>query len=245
MKIKILYSHLNVSGTDYKARPKWFDFESCFKNLIKTISYQPNGLSKESDIEIHVIYDVTRGNLENNWIWKYFNQEKNNIIFHQVQGGTMEKAAVEMYKIAKELASDMKDEDIFYFLENDYFHIDGWVDKVKELFSTFHGLNYVTLYSHPDKYTPLYSDLLSKIYVTENSYWQTTPSTCGSYICTKKLFLEDYDIHTNMMGDHNKNIYLSEQKSRFILSPIPGLSTHCMQGLLSPTIDWGKINESN
>ena len=25
--IKILYSHLNVSGTDYKMRPQWFDFE--------------------------------------------------------------------------------------------------------------------------------------------------------------------------------------------------------------------------
>ena len=43
------------------------------------------------------------------------------------------------------------------------------------------------------------------------------------------------------VGDHNKWVYLQEHKSRFLLSPIPGLSTHCMDGLLSPTIEWNKI----
>ena len=43
------------------------------------------------------------------------------------------------------------------------------------------------------------------------------------------------------MGDHNKWIYLNETKNRFVLTPIPGLSTHCMEGLMSPTIEWDKI----
>ena len=43
------------------------------------------------------------------------------------------------------------------------------------------------------------------------------------------------------MGDHNKWIHLNENKNRFILTPLPGLSTHCMEGLMSPTIEWNKI----
>ena len=41
--------------------------------------------------------------------------------------------------------------------------------------------------------------------------------------------------------DHNKFIKLSDERDRFILTPIPGLSTHCVDGLLSPTIEWNKI----
>ena len=91
-------------------------------------------------------------------------------------------------------------------------------------------------------FLPLYDNLSSKIIVTETHHWRTTPSTCGSYIVPKKIFLEDYDIHTKIIGDHNKWLYLNEHKERFILSPIPGLSTHCMDGLLSPTINWKQIN---
>ena len=45
------------------------------------------------------------------------------------------------------------------------------------------------------------------------------------------------------MGDHNKWLYLNESKNRFIITPLPGLSTHCMEGLMSPTINWEKINK--
>jgi hypothetical protein len=227
--IKILYSHLNVSGTDYKMRPQWFDFEKCFKNLI----------SSSLEIEIHVVYDVTQGGVDQNWINNY----KNFYIIHEIQGGTMESAAIEMYKIAKDLSKNMDDKDLFYFLENDYLHLNSWIEKINELYSTFSNLGYTSLYDHNDKYfLPLYDNLSSKIIVTETHHWRTTPSTCGSYIVPKKIFLEDYDIHTKIIGDHNKWLYLNEHKERFILSPIPGLSTHCMDGLLSPTINWKQIN---
>ena len=59
---------------------------------------------------------------------------------------------------------------------------------------------------------------------------------------TKELFNQDYDTLSTMEGDHNKWLAISEEKGRFILSPLPGLSTHCMEGLMTPTIDWKKIN---
>jgi hypothetical protein len=234
MKIKILYSHLNVTKTDFKARPKWFDFERCFQNLLRTT------VGHYHELEIHVIYDTTRGGIEQNWINK--RRHYPHLQFHEIQGGSMEVAAIGMYKIAKELSLQMEDDDIFYFLENDYLHVDKWVEKVKALFSEFDGLNYISLYDHNDKYfLPQYNDLISKIIVTSNHHWRTTPSTCGSYLCNKKTFLEDYDIHTKVMGDHNKWMLLGDQ-GRFVISAIPGLSTHCMEGLMSPAINWEEFN---
>ncbi len=72
-------------------------------------------------------------------------------------------------------------------------------------------------------------------------HWKSTPSTCGSFILTKELFNHDYDTLSTMEGDHNKWLWLNQHKNRSIISPIPGLSTHCMEGLMSPTIDWSKV----
>ena len=220
---------MNVQGTDYKIRPKWFDFEKCFCNFLSTIEGKEN-------IKLHIVMD---GNIDSNWISKY----KTKFISHEIQGGTMELAAMAMYKIVLDLQNSIKEKDLIYFLENDYLHVDGWDKYVIDLYQTFEGLQYISLYDHYDKYfSPYYDDLTSKIFATNTCHWRTTPSTCGSYIVPKNIFLEDYQDHTTVIGDHNKWLYLNSIKERFLLSPIPGLSTHCMEGLTSPTINWQIIN---
>jgi hypothetical protein len=228
-KINIFYSHYNVEGKGNKNRPASFDYESCFVNLLKTV--------KDKDVSIHLVMD---GKIENNWVYKY----KDYYTSHEIDGkGNINNVTKEFYKIAKH--ADIADSDLIYILENDYLHVDDWVDKIICLYQTFKELSYVSLYDHNDKYfLPQYDDLVSKIFTTNNHHWRTTPSTCGSYITTKKIFDEDYNDHTGVtvpIGDHHKWIFLSETKNRFVLSPIPGLSTHCMEGLMSPTINWDQI----
>jgi hypothetical protein len=231
MKITILQSHYNVEGKGNKFRPNWFDYEKCFINLLNTIDGK--------DIDLHLIMD---GKIEDNWIKRY----NGRYIPHEIDGNNMEKAAVEMYKIAFNLTHSMKDDDLIYFLENDYLHIRGWDEAVLELYKAYEGLNYVALYDALDKYyAPMYDDLVSKIFSTNKRHWRTTPSTCGSFIVPKNIFLEDYNNHTTIMGDHNKWVAIYEEKQRFILSPIPGYSTHCMDTLLSPMIDWKSISENS
>jgi hypothetical protein len=234
MKIKVLYSHYNTQDIDFKYRPSWFSYENCFKNFLAKIE-------DEEDVELHLIYDTTRGGIEQNWINNY----KDHFILHEIVGGTMFGAAKEMYQIAKDLSKDMSEDDLFYFMENDYLHVD-WVHKIKDLFSTF-NLNggYVTLYDHNDKYTwmHLYENLVSKIFVTNTSHWRTVPNTCGSYVCFVKTFLEDYDIHSSLEGDANRWLWLEQNRGRFLLSPLPSLSTHCMETLLAPTVNWEMTNE--
>ena len=227
MKIHIFYSHYNIEGTGYKFRPNWFDYEKCFVNLLNTI--------EGKNVDLHLIMD---GKIEDNWIKKY----KDKYIPHEIVGGDMRAAGWEMFRIAKDMDS-IPDTDLIYFLENDYLHVDGWSDKIIDLFSSYSNLNYVTLYDHGDKYWhPNYDDLTSKLFVSNTHHWRTMMSTCGSFVVSKKLWKEDYDFHTSIVGDHNKWLAIAEQRERFLLSAVPGLSTHCMEGLLSPTIDWKKIN---
>ena len=140
---------------------------------------------------------------------------------------------------------DIQQDDLIYFLENDYLHVPGWIYKIFELFQRYDGLDYVSLYDHNDKYfLPMYDNLVSKIVTTETHHWRTTPSTCGSFVVSKQTFDQDYDILSSMVGDHNKWLWLNQHRNRSVLSPIPGLSTHCMGSLLSPTIPWENINLS-
>ncbi len=87
----------------------------------------------------------------------------------------------------------------------------------------------------------MYDSLTSKIFTSLSHHWRTTPSTCGSFITTKQRLNEDFDILSTMRGDHNKWLWLNQNRNRFVFTPLPGLSTHCMNGLLSPTIKWEEI----
>jgi hypothetical protein len=224
MKIHIFYRHFNIQGNDFKNRPNWFDFERCFVNLLSTI--------ENKNIDLHVIMD---GEINSNFISKYTDK----FISHQIIAGSDHSSFFQTWKIAKE--TNINDLDLIYFLENDYLHVPDWSETVLELFSAYNLPHYVSLYDHKDKYFEMYDNLVSKIFITETRHWRTTPSTCGSFIINKQLFDADYDIHTTFIGDHHKFLQLNSQRNRIVITPIPGLSTHCMEGLLSPTIKWNNI----
>lgn len=226
MKIHIFYRHYNISKRDSKGRPPWFDFENCFKNLLKTI--------QNENVELHVVFD---GDIKDNWINNYSSK----FTTHQIEANEDQKSFWKTWEIAKN--TKINENDLIYFLENDYLHKKGWVDKIIELFNKYNLLHYVSLYDHNDKYLPIYDDLVSKILTTDSHHWRTTPSTCGSFIVKKQLFDLDYDVHTTTRGDHNKFIDLYNERQRLVITPIPGLSTHCMDGLMSPTINWEEINK--
>lgn len=226
MKIHIYYRHA-VTNSPGRWRPLWFNYENCFKNLLKTIKGYDN-------IDLTLALD---GDINQDFTKNY--QDKFTLF------STNYKSSLLSYRALLEHIKEqpMEPNELIYFLENDYLHVDDWVEKIHTLFNTYQELNYVSLYDHNDKYfLPLYDDLVSKIFTTQNHHWRTTPSTCGSFIITRDLFDKDYDIQSTFEGDHNTFLWLNENRNRFVLTPIPGLSTHCMEGLLSPTIDWEKIN---
>lgn len=221
--IHILYRHTqNISGIG-KERPQGFAYEKCLINILNTIK-------NNADVMFHLIYDGT---------YSGSHSRIDNVV--NFNGGSDKASFFYTWQYAKSL--NIQDKDLVYFLENDYFHVENWYDKVIELFQAYDINGYVSLYDHLDKYTlDMYSDLQSQIYVTNSSHWRTTPSTCGSFVITKKILLEDYDVHTTYYSDHDKFIWLGNNRGRLILSPMPSLSTHC-DYFMAPIINWKNIIE--
>ena len=115
MKIHIFYRHYNVSKTDHRGRPYWFDFEKCFKNLLSTLNDQ---------ITLNVVFD---GKIESNWIDNY----KDQYTSHEIKAGGDQSSFFQTWEIAKN--SDIKNNDLIYFVENDYLHKEDWSEKYLSL----------------------------------------------------------------------------------------------------------------
>lgn len=259
MKIHLFYRHYNsvnesingkeIAATEFKNmdtgekvvasfRPAEFSFEKCWINLLQTIEGR-------DDVDIHLIMD---GEIDCSFMSKY----KDKFTLHSINAGSDQKSFNKTWEIAKSIKTE--DDDIYYFLENDYLHIDNWVDFIKGIFSLREEtlMHYVSLYDHADKYImKMYNDLTSAVKsvgYTDNNihyhrHWRSTPSTCGSFCVSKQLFKEDYDTQTTFDGDHEKFLYLNKEKNRGVFSPIPSLSTHCVGYLLAPGIDWAMYND--
>jgi len=151
--------------------------------------------------------------------------------------------------------------DFVYFVENDYIH------KPNSMNILLEGLDiadYVTLYDHPDKYVDGINPAVknsgekSKVFLTHSSHWKITNSTTMTFAskisilqkdsfifrlftvgCIKKgrpflkifqerLFPADYRIFT----------ILTKIKTRKLICPLPGLSTHGENKYLAPLTSW-------
>ena len=232
--IRIIYLHYPVAGRDSsgKKRPEWFDFEDCFKNLLHTLSLTSIPWS------IDILMD---GEKSENWIFRYLRSDK--VMIHEYPscgGGSL--LIQRIYDFIA--ASRWSNRDSIYILENDYLHKPGWPEHLVSAIKTFGNDNYFTLYDHPDKYTQrAYKRLTSQVLLASDSYhWRTTPSTCFSFVVSRYLLEKDSDIFLiPKMEDHLLFTMLACAKNRRLLSPIEGLSTHCMEKWMSPGVDWRSL----
>jgi hypothetical protein len=126
--------------------------------------------------------------------------------------------------------------------------------------------DYVTLYDHPDKYIDGINPQVknggenTKVFLTSSSHWKFTNSTTMTFASKVSTLRRDallFKLFT--VGIVKKNIpflkilrtkrtprdyrifsYLIKFKSRRLISPIPGYSTHGESKYMSPLIDWDK-----
>lgn len=230
--IHVFYRHYNVSGRE-SWRPDWFDYEKCFDNFL-------NSIQNKNQIKIHIVYD---GEDSNNFVF-----DKKFDFFHRINVGSDLGSFKKTLEIIKKNSSDFLGSDIIYLMENDYLHKVNWDFYVEEFFKSEYRNNYLTLYDHADKYS---QESCSNIIHTSSHHYRTTVSTCGSYLMNYETFLDDYDFNINIFDflvnktrlplDHAKFLTLLKIKERTLYSALPGLSTHCLNNLLSPTINWNFI----
>jgi hypothetical protein len=161
------------------------------------------------------------------------------------------------------LALNLPHDDYVYFVENDYIH------KPNSRSVLMEGLqiaDYVTLYDHPDKYidgiNPQVKDggENTKVFLTSSSHWKFTNSTTMTFASKVSTLQRDallFKLFTvgivkkdipflkilkakKIPRDYRIFYFLIKFKSRRLISPIPGYSTHGESKYLSPLIDWDK-----
>lgn len=145
------------------------------------------------------------------------------------------------------------DHDIIYFVEDDYLHLSGSENAIRE------GLeiaDYVSLYDHNDKYIPASQGgnafidndggEVTKVFRTKNYHWKLTNSTTMTFATTVKQFKEDvytwkrHTLFSTHPNDFQCFLQLREE-GRSLITPIPGLSTHCEPRWASPGINWNEV----
>lgn len=145
--------------------------------------------------------------------------------------------------------------DIIYFLEDDYLHLPTSYIAIKE---GIERADYVSLYDHNDTYIPAsmggnvfvtdggYSTFPTYVIRTNNFHWRTVGSTTMTFATTKKTLNEDkYIWLKNTEGTYPQDFKafseLTNNIGRSLITPIPGLSTHCEPKWASPGTDWIKV----
>jgi hypothetical protein len=177
-----------------------------------------------------------------------------NIPIEYIDGGS----SAQSFRIAMERALEFPDDEGVYLLEDDYLHL----PKCREVL--MEGLqigNYATLYDCVDKYipasqggNPLIDDSggeVTRVVLTKSSHFKLANSTTCTFATTPRQLKEDWETwkkwcfatpeqkHPN---DFQCFLDLREQ-GRALVSPLPGLSTHCEPYLLSPLTDWTTVVE--
>ena len=237
--MKIIY---RISDTGYnKIKPAYVNNYDCLQNAIVN-AYSLVDRKNDWFIIADNISEKTK-----NEIIEMHGFTKENIDYVSVGHGAG------TFNLALDKALTFDDEEIVYFLENDYLHKENYDIILQEAFTC--GADYVTLYDHPDKYIPgsrggnphVDEDggEYTKVYVSKSCHWKLTNSTTMTFAAKVKTLKEDEDIlrkwTSEAYPDEFKMFLELRDKGRALLSSLPGYSTHGEINWLSPIIDWSNV----
>ena len=232
--MKIIY---RISDAGYnKVKPLYINNGNCLKNAVRVFG-------KEN---FHIIADNV-------------SEETQRIILDcDIQDTQIDYVSVGhgagTFNLALDLALEQNDNEVIYFLENDYLHTKNAKTIIIEGINL--GADYVSGYDHPDKYIPASrggnpqieddGGETTKVYLTKSSHWKITNSTTMTFAAKVSTLKRDETIlrkYTNMghyPQDYKMFLELRENNAILVTS-IPGVSTHGETMWLSPVIDWESV----
>jgi hypothetical protein len=218
-----------ISDTGYqKEKPDYISNQNCFENALRTF------------------------NKANWWvIADNVGDETSKFLHNKLK--TIEHVSVGhgagTFNLALDIALNLPDDEIVYFLENDYIHKPE-ADKILE--DGFElGFDYITLYDHPDKYlnpfeggNPFCSGRAedTRVYLGKYCHFKLTNSTTMTFAAKVKTLKEDESILRKWTKDthpHDFQMFMElKQKGRRLASSIPGYSTHGETQWLTLLTNW-------
>lgn len=227
-----------ISDKGYpKEKPGYIGNTTCFFNFISVF-----GINHKVHVIADNCSDATISMLHN------YSPIKNPITIETCNVGN----GAGTFNLALDLALSLNNDDIVYFIENDYVHLPD-SDKIIEDGLINVGAHFVTLYDHPDKYmdpkiggNPLVINggEITQVYLGKYCHWKLTNSTTMTFACKGSTLKQSEDIlrhWTNGPHPHDFQMFLDLRAQKYsLISPIPSYSTHGETRWLAPLVDWEK-----
>lgn len=226
--MRIIY---RISDSGYnKVKPDYINNENCLANA-----------TKEFDDSI---WSVIADNVSvdtNNMIQKYVT--RNCILYTEKGNGAA------TFNLALDEALTYDDDEIIYFIENDYLHKSGSQKIIQEAFEL--GASFVSLYDHPDKYMVpekggnpycVGGAEDTRVYLTDSCHWKITNSTTMTFaakVSTLKRVEPTLRKWTSGVHPDDFKMFLDlRSQNELLITPIPGFATHGETAWLSPLCKW-------
>ena len=229
--MRIIY---RISDSGYnKVKPDYINNENCLANA-----------TKEFDDSIWSVIADNVSSDTNDMIQKYVTRDC--ILYTEKGNGAA------TFNLALDEALTYDDDEIVYFIENDYLHKPGSEKIIQEAFEL--GASFVSLYDHPDKYLPPSKGGNpyceggaedTRVYKTNSVHWKITNSTTMTFAAKVSTLKENENIlrkHTSGTHPNDFQMFLElRTNNKLLVTSIPGYSTHGETAWLSPLTDWSKI----
>jgi len=226
--MKVIY---RISDNGYnKAKPDFITNEKCLANALRTFkganwSIIADNISTET----------------NDMIQRHISRD--HILYAEKGNGAA------TFNLALDEALTYNDDEIIYFMEDDYLHKPGSEKIIKEAFEL--GASFVSLYDHPDKYmepneggNPYCKGGAedTRVYKTDSVHWKITNSTTMTFAAKVNTLKKNEQIlrkHTSGTHPNDFQMFLDLRKeNQLLITPIPGYSTHGETAWLTPLTKW-------
>ena len=229
--MRIIY---RISDAGYnKVKPDYINNEKCLANA-----------TKEFDDSIWSVIADNVSSDTNDMIQKYVTRDC--ILYTEKGNGAA------TFNLALDEALTYDDDEIVYFIENDYLHKPGSQKIIQEAFELV--ASFVSLYDHPDKYmvpskggNPYCEGGAedTRVYLTDSCHWKITNSTTMTFaakVSTLKRTEETLRKWTSESHPNDFQMFLDlRAQKELLITPIPGLATHGETAWLSPFCKWHLI----
>ena len=229
--MKVIY---RISDAGYnKIKPNYIGNEQCLKNATEVFK----------DADWSIIADNVSEPTEN-MVRKYIAEDCINCVSVGHGAGTFNMALDESLMYS--------DDEIIYFIENDYLHKPQSKEILEEGFNL--GASFVSLYDHPDKYldpsqggNPYCKGGAedTRVYLTDSCHWKMTNSTTMTFaakVSTLKRCEHILRKHTSQTHPNDFQMFLELRKNNeLLITSIPGYSTHGETSWLSPLTNWNTL----
>lgn len=226
-----IYYRISDSGY-YKIKPDYINNENCLKNFVNVFSKYNHDIIVIADNISESTYDM---------VSKYVDKEQIRKVSVGHGAGT--------FNLALDMALELSDDTIVYFVENDYLHLPNSDNIIIEGLAL--SFPYITLYDHPDKYlepsiggNPFCQGGAenTRVYLTKSCHWKITNSTTMTFASkVKDLKIDETIMRKWTSGTHPDDFKMFleiRSNNRFLLSAIPSYSTHGETRWLAPIIKW-------